>query len=174
MGMQSMIEAVKVFADKISWAAVISSLAANAIFLIANAILFWRHVKRKAFFKVRRDREGLCALSIGLGKNDPYNAVVEFMGEDQKKNIVRYVKSHRGNREAHLTVAEIQKTLQDIREIVGRLRRKHFKEVLVFYAGPVSAAFQIGYFFKNFAGFVKFMQLDRRTNRYVVMSVPEQ
>jgi hypothetical protein len=168
-----MVDFLKKIAEHLNWVAVFTSLAANCIFLVSDAVLFWRFVRRKAFFKVKPNQEGLYALSIGLGRDDPYNAVVEYMGKENKKKIIHYYKSHHGDQSEFLTTAEINSGLHDIAGIIGQLRRKHFREVLVFYAGPVSAASSVGYLFKNSPGIVKFMQKDTKANQYVVMSAPE-
>lgn len=167
-----MLNSIKVFLDEINWISILISFIVNLIAIYAAYRSLKAFIKRKLLFRVKRNKEGLLAFSIGLGKNDPYQAVVQYMKEEGKDKILKYYKSHKSDINAFLTDEEVQSAINDIDAMIGKLRRENFKEVLVFYAGPVSAALQIGYMFKNFYGTVKFMQPDPKNKEYKVMLMP--
>ena len=167
-----MLNSVKSFLENVNWIMILISLIANVVLIITAIAALKSYVKRKLLFRIKKAKEGLGAFSIGLGKNDPYNAVVEFMGSENKSKVVKYYKSHAGDPEAFLSDDEIQDAMKDVDIIIGKMRRENFKEILIFYAGPVSAALQIGYMLKNFRGVVKFMQPDQKTKEYKVMLMP--
>ena len=167
-----MLDSIKTFLDDINWISILISLVVNLIAIYAAYRAIKTFIKRKLLFRVKRNKKDLCAFSIGLGKNDPYHAVAQYMKEENKDKILKYYKSHKSDINAFLTDEEVQLAIKDIDDMIGKLRRENFKEVLIFYAGPVSAALQIGYMFKNFYGTVKFMQPDPKTKEYKVMLMP--
>lgn len=168
-----MIATLKTFLENLNWFSILSSLVVNLIAIYAAYKSIKSCIRRKMLFRIKKNKEGLCALSIGLGKNDPYQAVIDYMGEQNKDKVIKFYKSHEGNSEDDLTIAEVESALNEINIITGKLRRDNFKEVLVFFAGPLAAAAQVGYLFKNFLGVVKFMQYDRKAKQYIVMSMPQ-
>ncbi len=167
-----MFNTIKAFFENLNWISILSSLVVNLFAIYAAYRSIKSYIKRKRLFRVKRNKDGLLAFSIGLGKNDPYQAVAQYMKEENKDKILKYYKSHKSDINAFLTDEEVQSAIKDIDAMIGKLRRENFKEVLVFYAGPVSAALQIGYRFKNFYGTVKFMQPDPTTKEYKVMLMP--
>lgn len=168
-----MIDFLKDFSQNISWVEILISILVNIIAIISGIIVVWGKIKRKLRYRIKKKSSELCALSIGLGKNNPYEAVLEYMGENNKDKIIQYYKPHKGDHEGFLSEREVHAAIKEINKIIGELRRKHFKEVLIFYAGPVAAALQIGFLFKNFLGRVKFMQPDRSKN-YKVLLMPNR
>lgn len=167
-----MIQTLKLFLEQnISWIEILLSLIVNLIFIVTLILGLIKYVKRRMLFRVKRNEEGLYALSIGMGRNDPFNAVLSYMKDDNKDKIVRYHKFHKGNKEKDLTQAEVQSALNEVESVVGSLRRKHFKSVLIFCATPVAAAIKIGYFFRNFPGNIKLMHWNREKQEYEVLNV---
>ena len=166
-----MIDFLKNFSQSIGWVEILVSILVNIIAILSGVIVVWGKIRRKLRYRIDKKSTELCAFSIGLGKNNPYEAVLEYMGENNKDKIIRYYKSHKGDPEGFLSDREVHASVKEINKIIGELRRKNFKEVLIFYAGPVAAALQIGLLFKNFLGRVKFMQPDKNKN-YQVLLMP--
>jgi hypothetical protein len=162
---------IRNFLKSINWIIILFSFLANIILLYSVIRAFWASMRRKRKYRIKKKSRELCAFSIGLGKNNPYEAVLEYMEEDNKDKIIQYYKPHKGDSEGFLSDREVHVAMKEIDKIIGALRRKNFKEVLIFYAGPVAAALQIGFLFKNFLGKVKFMQPDRSKN-YKVLLMP--
>jgi len=165
-----MFQTLKLFLEQnISWLEILLSLIVNLIFIITLILTTIRRIKRKLRFRVQKDNAGLCALSIGMGKNDPYQAVVRYMGENNKDKIISYHKFHKGKKDKDLTQAEIITALDEIETIVGSLRRKNIKEVMIFCATPVAVAIKIGYLFRNYPGMVKLMHWNKEKNDYELL-----
>jgi hypothetical protein len=166
-----MIDFLKDFSQNISWVEILVSILVNIIAIISGIIVVWGKIKRKLRYRIKKKSTELCAFSIGLGKNNPYEAVLKHMGETNKDKIIQYYKPHKGNPEGFLSDKEVHAAVKEIDKLIGEMRRKNFKEVLIYYAGPVAAALQIGFLFKNFLGKVKFMQPDKNKN-YQVLLMP--
>jgi hypothetical protein len=166
-----MIDFLRNFSQGISWVEILVSIFVNIIAIISGIIVVWGKIRRKLRYRIKKKSTELCAFSIGLGKNNPYEAVLEYMGENNKDKIIQYYKSHKGDSEGFLSDREVHAVVKEIEKIIGELRRKNFKEVLIFYAGPVAVALHIGLLFKNFLGKVKFMQADKNKN-YQVLLMP--
>ena len=168
-----MFDAVKTFLEDIGWITILLSFFADLILLFTCIRAISKYVRRKGLYKIDLREKKLCALSIGLGRNDPYEAVIDYMGNENTGKIQKYYKYHQEDKEKDLSQLELEEGKRDIEAIIGELRRKHFKEVLIFYAGPVGGAAQIGYIFRNFMGTVKFMQWDRDKKQYEVMPITD-
>lgn len=167
-----MIQTLKLFLEQhINWIEILLSLIVNLIFIITLILSLIKYIKRRMLFRVKRNQEGLYALSIGMGRNDPYNAVLDYLKEENKDKIIRYHKFHKRNKEKDLTQPEVQSALNELESAVGSLRRLHFKSVLIFCATPVAAAIKIGYFFRNFPGNIKLMHWNRETQAYEVLTL---
>jgi hypothetical protein len=164
-----MIDLLKNFSQGIGWVEILVSILVNIIAILSGIIVVWGKMRRKLRYRIKKKSSELCAFSIGMGKNNPYEAVLEYMGETNKDKIIQYYKPHKRDPEGYLSENEVHAAVKEINKIIGELRRKNFKEVLIFYAGPVAAALQIGFLFKNFLGRVKFMQPDRSKNYKVLL-----
>ena len=166
-----MIQTLKLFLEQdINWMEILISLTVNLIFIITLIISAIKYIKRRLRFRVQKNKEGLCALSIGMGKNDPYQAVVKYMGEKNKDKITAYHKFHRGKKEKDLTQKEILSAVDEIEHIIGSLRRKNINDVIIFCASPVPVAIKIGYLFRNYPGIVKLMHYNREKNEYELLT----
>ena len=88
-----MLNSIKVFLDSINWVVILISLLANIVLIISfyQSISSW--LRKRRLFKIKKNQERLCAFSIGLGKNDPYQAVVDYMGEQNKECTGKTFKS---------------------------------------------------------------------------------
>ena len=145
----------------------------GSAFIATILLKTYLFIKFKLKFKIDKNKTDYCALSIGLGSKDPYVQVVQYLNEENKDKIISYYKSHKSNPNDFLTKEEIQRALIDIRKIIRELQHRGCGEVLVFYAGPYTAAMQIGYLFKNSSFVVKFIQFNLQTKKYEVMVIPE-
>lgn len=166
-----MFQTLKLFLEQnINWLEILLSLIVNFIFIITLVLNLIKYFKRKALFKVKKNEEGLYALSIGMGRNNPYNAVLEYMKPENKDKIIAYHKFHKGDKEKDLTHAEVQAAIAEVESIIGSLRRRHFKSALIFCATPVAAALKIGYSFRNFPGNVKLMHWIKEKQEYEMLA----
>lgn len=166
-----MIQTLKLFLEQdISWLEILFSLIVNFIFIISLIFGAIKYFRRRLRFRIPKNKEGLCSLSIGMGKNDPYQAVIKYMGENNKDKIVAYHKFHKGKKEKDLTKKEIKSALGEIESIIGSLRREDVKDILIFCATPVPVAIKIGYLFRNYPGIVKLMHWDKNNNDYELLT----
>ena len=155
------------------WLFNLITFVTGCAFIVNLFFALKKWIRRKRYLQITKNMKDFCALSIGFGKNDPKEAVLEFIGKDKTDKLLSKRYTHKGDEEAFLTKQEVQNALNDIDCIIGSLRRNNCKEVLVFCAVPMAAALQIGYMFKNFHGKVKFMQPDSN-KKYIVMAGPKE
>ena len=168
-----MLEWIQNTSDDLNWIVILSSLLINAFFILDAIFRLRKWVRQKRLRKLTKRADGRLALSVGFGSNNPIEKVKQFSERYPDLVILPPIqRTHAKDVNAFLNEKEIVEGLEDVKAQVGQLRRISPKEVLVFYAGPLAAALQIGYFFRNFPCLVRFMQLNQATKEYEVLATP--